>query len=129
MTRDEGTTETQRTTLKILKKMMISPETDMMIAPISGTYYIHWKDIFAKFTGDKVQIINGKYSYEVWLTLKQSDDLLDFFKHRLENKRKLMEKEILDKTNRSLESILKEIENEELELRTIKQQESDGKTK
>jgi glutamate racemase len=113
MIREEAISQTQKNAMKILKKMMVSPESEMMIAPISGTHYIHWKDVFARFNGDKVQIINGKYFYDIWLTAKQSDEILDFFRHRLENRRKKMEIEIMDKTNRSLETILQEIENEE----------------
>jgi len=113
ITREDRTSETQKVTLKILKKMMISPDAEMMIAPISGTHYIHWKDVFAKFDGVRVIIINGKYSYDVWLTTKQADDLLSFFRHRLENKRKKMENEIIEKTKRSLNIILEEIESEE----------------
>jgi hypothetical protein len=111
--RKDVANETQTKTVTILKKVTLSPDSELMIAPISGTYYIKWRDIFVKFAGDKVHIINGKYSYEVWLTLSQSDDLLSFFKHRLESKRKMMEKEIMEKTNRSLDDILNEIEKKE----------------
>jgi hypothetical protein len=108
--RNEIASETQLKTISILKKVTVSPESELMIAPISGTYYIKWKEIFVKFQGERIHIINGKYSYEVWLTMKQSDELLSFFKHRLESRRKMMEKTILERTNRSLDDILKEIE-------------------
>ena len=115
--REEKVTESQLYAMKILKRMIISPSTEMMIAPISGIHYMKWKDIFAKHGGDRVQIINGKYFYEINLTMKQSDDLHEFFNYRLEARRKMMEKEIVDKTARSLVTIYQEIQEETNQIR------------
>jgi hypothetical protein len=99
--------------VKILKKLMLSHESEMMIAPISGTYYIQRREIFAKIGDGRVQIINGKYFYDIALTNRQTDDVVDFFRHRVELRRKAMEKEIMDKTMKSLKTIFSEIESEE----------------
>ena len=104
----EGT-EPQLYAIKILKKMITHPDSELMTAPISGTYYIHTKDVFSKIDECRVQIINGKYFYDIDMTLKQSDELYNFFKRVLEDKRKEMEKEIMEKTNRSLSKILDEL--------------------
>ena len=109
----EAANETQQKAITILKRITVSPESELMVAPISGTFYVRWKEIFVKFEGDRVNIINGKYSYEVWLTLKQSDEMHSFFRHRMEARKKMMERAIMERTNRSLEDIINEIETEE----------------
>ncbi len=103
-------TDAQLTSIKILKKIMLSPDVEMFIAPSTGVHYVQCKEVFSKFSGDQVQIINGKYSYTVSLTLKQAEDLVHFFRNRLESKKKGIEKQITEKTNRSLNTILTEME-------------------
>ena len=108
--RETNISDSQVITLKILKQMMVAPETEMMVAPISGTCYLEWKDVFAKLHEHQVQIINGKYFYDITLTAIQYAEITKFFNRRLENRRKVMVKEIMAKTTRSLLSILTEIE-------------------
>lgn len=110
--RGEATAD-QVMALKIVKRMMLSPESEMMIAPISGTYYIQRKEVFAKMDDTRVQLINGKYFYDIALSKRQSENLIEFFRYHLELRRKAMEKKIMEKTMRSLNTILLEIESED----------------
>ena len=60
--------------------------------------------------GDRVQIINGKYFYDIQLSKHQYDEIISVYKRRMENRCKVIEKEIMDKTNKSLVDILHELE-------------------
>lgn len=110
LSRKEKPSTSQLKAAKIFRKMVESPESEMMIAPISQVHYVHWRDIFVKHGGDRLQIINGKYFYDISLTIEQSDELFKLFTKTLEDRRMEMEKEIMVKTSRSLDTILEEME-------------------
>ena len=110
MSAKEKINETQDLSFKIVRRMIYSPNSELLLSPISGTHYIHSKDVFVRIDDMNVCIINGKYSYDVQLMKSQIDDLLFFFHTKMESKRKVMEKEIMSKTQRSLKTILADLE-------------------
>jgi hypothetical protein len=83
----------------------------MLIAPISGTRYIHYNDIFIKIDHRLITIINGTYTYHINISDNDTDLLLERFNFRLENVRKRWEETITTKTTRSLNSILEDLNN------------------
>ncbi len=102
-------TESESYGLQILTEMLKSPESEMLISPISGTYYIKWGSIYAIIRDCRVQIINGRYFYDISIVSKRSDDIREDFVNTVEKRRNQMEKEIMEKTTRSLSIILEEI--------------------
>lgn len=104
-------TESESYGLQILEELLKSPKSEMLISP-NGTYYIRWQNIFAIIRDCRAQIINGKYFYDIAVSTKRSDDIREKFMQAVENRRNLMEKEMLDKTTRSLSIILEEIKAE-----------------
>lgn len=108
--RDEQLSQTQKHAFSIFKKMANTPETTLQMAPNSGTIYLALDDIFAILDNYRLNIINGKYSYDISLTVKQYDSMKAFFRRKLEGRCKNIEKEVIERTNKSLVNILNSID-------------------
>jgi len=104
-------TESQRLAIKIFEKSLIHPNSELLFAPMSHTFYIDIDDVFLIMEGTELMIINGKYQYNIALKNDDAHELGEKFKRCLENKRKKMEKKILSKTTRSLSDILHHVTN------------------
>ena len=102
--------ETQQLAIAVTKRAINFNKSELLIAPLSGTRYIHMKDIFIRIEFREITIINGVYSYHVTIPDYHADKLYRKFNLKLETRRKLWETSILTKTNRSLASILKDFE-------------------
>lgn len=102
--------ETQQLAISVVKKSINFNRSELLIAPLSGTRYIHMKDIFIRIEFRDITIINGVYSYHVTIPEYHANKLYRKFNLKLETRRKLWETSILTKTNRSLANILKDFE-------------------
>jgi hypothetical protein len=109
----ENLSEKQINSVRIMKRMIVSSESEIVISPSTGVFYITWRDIFLKFYGERVQIINGKYFYEVSLSFNQQQDVQRFYRQHMEKKIVKIEKSVVERTNRSFNNILSEIEEAE----------------
>lgn len=105
-------TESESYGLQILEEMFKSSRSEMLISPISGTYYIKWEGIYAIIKDCRVQVINGRYFYDIAIVTKRSDAIREKFINTVEERRNAMEKEIMEKTTRSLSTILEEIKSQ-----------------
>jgi hypothetical protein len=105
-------TESESYGLQILEEMFKSSKSEMLISPISGTYYIKWEGIYAIIKDCRVQVINGRYFYDIAIVSKRSDIIREKFINTVEERRNAMEKEIMEKTTRSLSTILEEIKSQ-----------------
>lgn len=107
--------ENQKLALGIIEEVMMIPESDLLIAPLSGTRYIKLKDVFLKMEnsqseGTFVQIINGRFSHYIGMPERIFIDRVEkTFDMEVEKRRKVMEKEMFSKMNKSLGSILEEM--------------------
>ncbi len=108
--------EKQKAMIEVVKSIVSAPEADLLIAPISGTRYVKLGEIYLKIDsnteeGSFIELINGRFIHHVQFSDRTIDkDILRIFDEETEKRRKVMEKSIWDKTTRSLESVLKEIE-------------------
>jgi hypothetical protein len=109
--RKDVMTESESYGLQILEELLKSPKSEMLLSP-NGTYYIRWQSIFAIIRDCRAQIINGRYFYDIAVSTKRSDDIREKFTQSVENRRNQMEKEMMEKTTRSLSTILEEIKAE-----------------
>ena len=106
----------QKVMIQVVQSIVSAPEADLLIAPISGTRYIKLREIYMKIDsnteeGTFIELINGRFIHHVGFPEKTiNDDVLKIFDEETEKRRKIMEKSIWDKTTRSLESVMKEIE-------------------
>lgn len=105
----ESVTDTQTLAINVVKKAMGHAKATLLMAPISGTRYISFGDIFIRLEYKHLTIINGVYSYNIQISESDSIALMDRFNHRLERLRKQWEFDITSKTNRSLSTILEEL--------------------
>jgi hypothetical protein len=103
------TTENQELAISIVKKAIAHPDVELLMAPITGTRYIRYNEIFISIETCLVTIINGTYSYHVSIPEKETYQLIDKFNFRLEYLRKNWEATIRNKTKRSLTTILAEL--------------------
>jgi len=104
-------TEIQELTMKIVKKAIITKGVELLVAPVSGTRYIHFNEIFIKIDHKLVTIINGSYTYHIEISEKSMSELLNRFNFKLETVQKAYEHTILTKTKRSLYTILEDLTN------------------
>lgn len=104
-------TETQELALSIVKKAIISKGVELLVAPVSGTRYIHFNEVFIKIEHKMITIVNGTYTYHIEISEKSTAELLDKFNFKLEAVQKTYEHTILTKTKRSLNTILQELNN------------------
>jgi hypothetical protein len=108
--------EKQKAMIEVVKSIVSAQDADLLIAPISGTRYVKLGEIYLKIDsnveeGSFIELINGKFIHHVQFSDKTIDkDILKIFDEETEKRRKIMEKSIWDKTARSLESVLQEIE-------------------
>ena len=102
-------TDTQELGTKVFEKAIVRSDVELLLAPLSSTYYIKSDDIFIILDGLQLKIINGRYEYHITLTEKIHNKLSAKFKRVLENRRKKMEEQMLSKTNRSLQTILEDL--------------------
>jgi hypothetical protein len=105
----EHITESQKLAIEIFSKVIHMEEAKLLIAPLSSTYYVEYKEIFVILLDRDLKIVNGKYLYDIMLTDAMAKRLSQHFERVLEKRRKRMEEIILYKTKRSLNSILEDI--------------------
>jgi hypothetical protein len=117
----EGLDDTQKLTILIIKKLVSISETEIMLLPVGSIdnatkyCYIEYRDVIAKILpSNKVQLINGKYFYDVYLPNQHYDDIRFHVYQRMVKKRNTLERKITDKTERSLKNILFELENRDI---------------
>lgn len=101
--------ETKDLAITIVRRAIANPTSTMLIAPISGTRYIHFDEIFIKLNENLITIVNGTYTYQISISDKETEALLDKFNFRLEFIRKQWENSIMTKTKKSLGNILDEL--------------------
>jgi hypothetical protein len=102
-------TEIQELALTIVKKAIIAKGSELLVAPVSGTRYIHFNEIFIKIDPKLITIINGSYTYHIEISEKSTSELLNRFNFKLETVQKAYEHTILTKTKRSLNTILEDL--------------------
>jgi hypothetical protein len=101
--------DTKDLALAIVRRAIACPTAVMLIAPISGTRYIQFDDIFIKLTENLITIVNGSYTYQISISDKETEFLLEKFNFRLEFIRKQWEASIMTKTKKSLTTILEDL--------------------
>lgn len=99
----------------IFEKALVRPGVELLMAPLSETYYIESDDIFIILNGDGLKLINGVYQYRIDLPESSCRELSNKFRRVLENRRKKMEKKMLLKTQRSLKNILENLSDSSVE--------------
>jgi hypothetical protein len=100
--------EYEKDCISICKKLINKEESILMSTPISNKKYIRNEenDIFVILDSYNVQVINHIYSYNVYLSEKSWDYLINYFNQEIESRREDFEKEITSNIKHSLQNIL-----------------------
>jgi hypothetical protein len=109
ITPESPLSETQELAIAVIKKAIIHPEAELLTAPISGTKYINFGDVFIRIEKNYVNIINGSYSYHVDMNEAALSTVNRKFNAKVESTYKKWENTITTKTNKSLNTILKDL--------------------
>ena len=99
----------QKMGIKIFERAITIKDAEIFMSPLSDSVYIEINDIFIILDGNDLQIINGKFQYDIHYNedsrLKLKGRVLDV----LESRRVEVEKRIKAKSDRTLNSILEDI--------------------
>jgi hypothetical protein len=79
------------------------------MAPLSDKLYIKNKNVFIVIGKKSINIVNGKYNYDILIFDKLHEYVSDKFKRKLEAKRKEMENTITSKVETILDVIYKDV--------------------
>lgn len=107
-------TSTQLEASIIFRKLILNSDTDMLISPISGRYYLKNanKDILIVMSASNISIINHIFGYDVSIPSHLHDKLKEIFEEEVENRRCNMEEEYRKNVRHSLKQVLKGLKDE-----------------
>lgn len=110
----ERLTPTQLEASIIFRKLILNSDTDMLISPISGKYYLKNvnKDILIVMSASNISIINHIFGYDVSIPSHLHDKLKEIFEEEVENRRWDMEEEYRKNVRHSLKQVLKGLKDE-----------------
>lgn len=101
-------TEEQRHAVEIAKKLILSTDTDLYLAPLSHKRIIvnELKKIYILIENRYLTIVNHIYSYSVYIENDELyNNLIDMFNSISEKKKELIEKQIRNNIEHSLKKI------------------------
>lgn len=104
--------QTQLLAYKVVRRSILNNSAELLIAPISNMYYVNLDNLNIRILDTRVQIVNGKYYYDIHLSEKMMADLIKVFNRKVESKTHSVEDVITANTNKSLEFIYNDIRNE-----------------
>jgi len=99
----------KRMGLRIFERAVRIKDADIFMSPLSDTIYIEINEIYLILEGCDLQIINGKFQYDLRYSVKDSGDMKKQVFTVLEKRRIEVEERIRTKNDRTLNSILQEI--------------------
>lgn len=99
----------QEKAVNITERLIRDSSSELLMAPLSEKLYIKNKNIFIVITPRSINIINGKYNYDIYIFDTLYERVSDKFKNKLETKRKQMEEVITSKVETILDVIINDI--------------------
>lgn len=110
----ERLTPTQLDASIIFRKLILNSDTDVLISPISGKYYLKNvnKNILIVMSESNISIINHIFGYDVSIPSHLHDKLKIIFEEEVEKRRRDMEEEYRKNIRHSLKQVLKGLKDE-----------------
>ncbi len=105
----EELTEEQKKGIRIFERMVSIKDAEIFLSPLSDTIYIEVDDIYLILDHLDLQVINGKFQYDIPYTDKERRKFRSRVFHILEARRAKIEEKIKNKSNHTLDSILDEV--------------------
>lgn len=103
-------TESQEMGMKIFERTVSIKHADIFLSPLSDSIYIEVDDVYIILDGSDLQIINGKFRYDLHYPDAIRSKMRVKILNILEARRIEVEKRIKAKSDRTLNSILDEVE-------------------
>ena len=103
--------QTQKMSMSIARKLIRHPESQFLIAPISGKKYITNSevDLFIIFDKRALSITNHVYHYDVILTDRNWDKIIKMYDSKVEDIRQKVEDQIMSQIEHSIENIINKV--------------------
>jgi hypothetical protein len=105
----EELTEEQKKGIRIFERMVSVKDAEIFLSPLSDTIYIEVDDIYLILDHLDLQVINGKFQYDIPYTDKERRKFRSRVFNILEARRAKIEEKIKNKSNHTLDSILDEV--------------------
>jgi hypothetical protein len=105
----EELTEEQKKGIRIFERMVSIKDAEIFLSPLSDTIYIEVDDIYLILDHLDLQVINGKFQYDIPYTDKERRKFRSRVFNILEARRAKIEEKIKNKSNHTLDSILDEV--------------------
>ncbi len=109
----ESLEDNEKLASAIGRTLIKHPESTFLIAPLSQKRYIRNEvmQMFIILEGDRMNITNHIYNYDILLTKDTSEKLNRIFDYKVEEVRSKFEKEMKSQIHHSLHSILQKLSN------------------
>ena len=109
----ESLEDNEKLASAICRTLIKHPESTFLIAPLSQKRYIRNEvmQMFIILEGDRMNITNHIYNYDILLTKETSERLNRIFDYKVEEARSKFEKEMKSQIRHSLYSILEKLSN------------------
>jgi hypothetical protein len=95
--------------IRIFERAVTIKDVDIFMSPLSDSIYIEINDIYLILDGNDLQIINGKYQYDLHYNEQVRSRMRDKVLQVIESKKAAVEQRIRAKSDRTLHSILEDI--------------------
>lgn len=102
--------DVQKKGIRIFERMVSVKDAEIFLSPLSDTIYVEVDDIYLILDNFDMQVINGKFQYDIPYTDKERRRFRSRIFNILESRREELEKKIKTKSNRTLDSIIQEVE-------------------
>jgi hypothetical protein len=110
ITTNDKLDESQKMGMRIFEKCVSIKDSEIFLSPLSDTIYIEVDDIYIILERSDVQIINGRFQYDLHYPESARVRMRNRVFDVLESRRVEVENRVKAKSDKTLNSILSEIE-------------------
>ena len=100
--------EIQINTLLVVRSLIRKQDSNLLIAPQSGSRLVQYKDYYVEFNSNYITITNTNFSYYIDIDYETGLKLIHFFDKNTEYRRQQIIQKYNNKTINSLKTILNE---------------------
>lgn len=103
--------EEQKKGVNIFKTLAVQPDSEILMAPLSGKYYIRNEEIFIVLDLNRLSVINSVYHYDIYYNEAETRYLANYIRRIIERRRDKLEKKMRSKIDKSLSHLESDVKN------------------
>lgn len=103
--------EEQKKGVNIFKTLAVQPDSEILMAPLSGKYYIRNEEIFIVLDLNRLSVINSVYHYDIYYNEAETRYLANYIRRIIERRREKLEKKMRSKIDKSLSHLESDVKN------------------